>query len=405
MKQFTKKYLLWVASIALVFSFFISLPLSYANGTPEPMLEECDKVGYSKGFYIKTCDDDFKLKINLQLQPQYQFVAVENQANNGKTHTFQLRRARIIFSGNAFYPELTYKFQLEAKGGRVSTPRDADVATGPNLRDGWLNYKVSNGFNIKAGQFKTAHNREELTSSSKLQFVDRSINNEVFTFARSLALMFHGSFFEKQLEYAIFVANDVARRNVTNFNNEIVAGGKIVWNALGYHGYTMSDIKGHDEVALSFGLGAAIDRPMVAANDPTLISPTFDVALMYAGFSFIGEFNYLRNHTASTNTLGFLGQVGYFLVPEHFEVALRGAAVIPKGLGTNGYEAGGALNYFFKGHNLKLQADYNLLFNSALSTGTGGTTAPANINRTGGLPGFIQNQNDHRIRLQAQLYI
>lgn len=391
-----KKHLVGMTIVVLISSLFIGLPKASANGTV--IEEECANAGYSKGFFIKTCDEDFKLKINVQLQTQYQFLSIEGAA---KINTFQIRRARLIFKGNAFDPDLTYKFQFEAKGGRVSTATEGDGATGPNLRDAWLNYRIVDGFQVKGGQLKTAFNREELTSSSKLQFVDRSINNEVFTHGRSLAVQFHGHFLDKAIEYAVYFANDAARRNITNLNNEMLLGGRFVWNALGYIGYTMSDLKDREDVALSFGVAGAVDRPMVAANDPTLIYGSFDTTLMWAGFSFLGEFNYMRNQTVGTNTLGFLGQVGYFLIPEHFEVALRGAAVIPRGAATNGYETGAALNYFFKGHNLKIQADYNILWNSALISNV--NNAPAIIARTGGAPGFIQNQNDHRARLQAQL--
>ena len=358
-------------------------------------------VGYDKGFFIKSDDGDYKLKTNIQLQPQYQYVSIEGQ---DEVHGVQLRKARIAFSGNAFDPNLSYKFQFEAYSGRPTTATEADGATGPNLRDAYLDYEHNDAIGIQVGQFKTAHNREELTSSSNLQFVDRSINNEVFTYGRSLGINIHGGFFEKQLEYSLFIANDANIRNATNANNEMLLGAKVLWNALGEHGYTMSDISGHEDHTLTFGLGVGIDFPLAAAaDDPTLISPTFDLAYMYNGFSFVGEMNYLRNQTASTNTLGFLGQMGYFLVPEHFEVALRGAGVIPTAAAVaNGYEAGVGLNYFFKGHNLKLQTDYNVLINSPLVFGA--TNGATNIQVTGGAPGFVQNQNDHRVRTQVQLY-
>ncbi len=353
-------------------------------------------AGYDKGFYIKSDDGDFKIKTNIQLMPQYQFVSIEGQ---GKVNTFQIRKARIIWSGHAFYPDLTYKFQVEILGGRVSTATEGDGLTGPNLRDAWINYQFTDGIGLKAGQFKPSYNREELTSSSKLQFVDRSINNETFTLGRALGLTIHGKPFDKKMEYALYAVNDVTRRNGTNRNNEMDVGGRFVWNALGHHGYKMSDVKWHEDPALAFGVAGALGFPTTA--DPTMINASADVAFKYSGWSFHGEGNYQRDQTAKTNIIGFLGQVGYFLVPEHFEIAARGAGVIPKGGGTNGYETGLTLNYFFKGHNLKIQSDYALLWNSALVLN--GANAPSNVNR-GGLPGFVQNQNDHRARVQAQLY-
>ena len=55
-------------------------------------------AGYDKGLYIKADDGKYQLKFNIQIQPQYQFLSLEGQ---GKTNTFQIRRGRLIFSGNA----------------------------------------------------------------------------------------------------------------------------------------------------------------------------------------------------------------------------------------------------------------------------------------------------------------
>ncbi len=69
----------------------------------------------------------------------------------------------------------------------------------------------------------------------------------------------------------------------------------------------------------------------------------------------------------------------------------------------NGYEAGGGLNYYFYGHRLKLSTDYAMLINSPLVLAAG-VAGPKLIAITGGAPGFVQDQNDHRVRTQLQVF-
>ncbi|MDO8526262.1 MAG: hypothetical protein Q7T03_01085, partial [Deltaproteobacteria bacterium] len=63
--------------------------------------------GYDNGLFIQTPDQKYRLKFNLQLQPQYQFLSIDSQGN---TDTFQIRRGKVFFIGNAFKKELTYQF-------------------------------------------------------------------------------------------------------------------------------------------------------------------------------------------------------------------------------------------------------------------------------------------------------
>lgn len=369
-----------------------------ANGTPVEEVD-CQNAGYEKGFYVKTCDDNFKMTVNLQLQPQYQALIL-NGANNN-VHSFQLRRGRLIFGGHVFNPNLTFKFQYEAVGGRDSMTREGEVR-GNTLRDAYISYKFNDYAVITAGQTKALYNREELTSSSKLQFVGRSIVNEVFNLGRDLGLWLQGAAFKGHLEYGLFVSNEGNAQNTSNFNTELLMGARADWNVFGRpHDYTMSDVKHSQDVVMTVGLAANFNRP-AGSGDDTHIASTADVALMYRGFSFLGAGLYARNTSDKLNILGFLGQAGYFIVPKKFEVAGRFGGVVPTAAGVvNGWEFGGGLNYLFKGHNLKLQTDYFYLKNSALAFG--GAAAAGNI--TGNFfAGFTAGANDHRLRTQLSAY-
>lgn len=354
---------------------------------------------------LATDDGKYSIKFEAQLQPQFQWLSVEGA---GKSDSFQIRRGRMIFKGHAWKEGLTYKFQFEAVAGRTSNASPGVAFGGPNLRDAYVNYDFGNGIEIQVGQFKPYYNREELTGSSHLQFVDRGLTNEVFSFNRDLGLAIHGDGMDDLLEYALYVANEGTNRNIANHNQMMLIGGRFVFNFLGKHGYTLSDVDHSQEPHLAAAVAANYNRVGAANNDLTAVLG--DVAYRYQGFSFLGEGHYLNNATGvQTHTFGLLGQTGYFFVPKHFEVAGRFAAVIPTAAGVvNGYEGGVCFNYFFDGHKVKLQTDYNMLINSALVMGAGGvagTNAPANIVTAAGAPGFLQNRNDHRIRMQLQLYL
>lgn len=366
--------------------------------------------GYKDGLYIQTDDGDYLLKTRLFLQLQHQFLSAEGQ---GKTNSFQVRRARMYFSGNAFNPQFTYQFELEIASGLTNNVSEAVAETGPNLRDAWINYDFENGIEIKAGQFKVPFNLGELIPDSKQQFIDRSQTDDALSYGRDIGLDLHGRVIDKKLEYHAFVFNEGLNPNKFNKNNEFLFGARVGYNILGDHGYVAADVDDSEDPQLMIGTAATFNRVgSPAVSDQSVIAATGDVAFRYRGFSTIGAGYYLRNQSAKTNTLGFEGQAGYFIVPKHFEAVARFVGVIPTASGVaNGYEAGAGLNYYFYGHRLKLLTDYAVLINSPLVLAVSNATppiapvaGPAPIIVTGGAPGFLQNQNDHRVRTQLQVY-
>ncbi len=362
--------------------------------------------GYKEGLYLQTEDGDYQLKTKFFLQLQHQFLNVEGQ---GKTNSFQVRRSRVYFLGHAFNPQFTYQFELELASGLTNNVSRGIAETGPNLRDAWINYDFERGIEIRAGQFKVPFNLAELIPDSKQQFVDRSIVNDALGYSRDIGLDVHGRVIDKRLEYHAFIFNEGLNGNKFNNTNDMLFGARIGYNFLGDHGYTSADTDDSEEAQLMAGLGATYNR--VGAPKQSLFATTGDVAFRYKGFSTIGALYYLRNQTGKTNTLAFEGQAGYFIVPKHFEVIARYGGVIPTAAGiANGYEAGGGANYYFYGHRLKLMVDYALLMNSPLVLGNSSVVPPVAavagpraVIVTGGAPGFVQNQNDHRVRTQLQV--
>ncbi|MDZ4224584.1 MAG: porin, partial [bacterium] len=334
---------------------------------------------------------------------------------------FQIRRARLSFSGHAFTKDFTYRVEPELVQGRTFTVSPGLNYGGVNLQDGWANYKLRPWVQFQVGQFKTYFNREEMTSTSQLQMVDYSLTNEAFSYHRDIGVAIKGDLSDKKFQYAFNIMNDGSHRNAANKNNMFLFTGRFVYNVLGFHGYTMGDLDylGYSESALAngakpqlaFGLASSYDRVKAtqAAPNHHTTATTWDIIYRYSGFSFFGAGYYFHNLSQGNKALGFIGQSGYFLVPKRLEVAARYAGAMPTAQNVaSGYELGAALNYFFHGHNLKLQADYNWLINSPLTYGANGNPGvanPANIVTTGGQPGFHQGQHDHQVRLQFQFYL
>lgn len=359
--------------------------------------------GYDKGLYIKTTDGKYKLKFNVLMQPQYQFLYMEGQ---DETSSFQIRNARLFFKGNAFTKDLTYKFEFQALAGRTSNVNEGFAYVAPAILDAYANYNVGYGIEIRAGQFKPFYNREELTPATKQQFVDRSLVNEVFSFGRDLGVAAHGKCHDNKFEYAFYATNEGANRSTANNNIMFLIGGRFVGNILGKHGYIMSDIENSTDPILALGVAANFNRTAtsITSDDESVMAITGDVAFRYLGVSFLGEGNYFRNWNESADTFGVLGQVGYFVLSEKFEIAGRFGGVIPRTAGAaNGYEGTFGLNYFIFGRNVKVQTDYSYLHNSALSV-AGITNSASNVVTASGVPGFVQDQQDHRVRLQMQFY-
>ena len=354
------------------------------------------------GFTLESDDGDFALKIGALLQFQHQFLDVDGA---GATNGFQFPRGRLNFWGNAFGKDLTYRWELEVLSGVTNLVAEAFPQTGPNLRDGYLNYDFGNGIEIQAGQFKVPYTFDTLVSDSQNQWIDRTITNDVFGLERDLGVNLHGRL--SKFDYSLHVMNEGANRNTFNNNDELLVGTRLVVNLLGDHPYATGDAEFSEDPDLAVGVAANFNRIGIPpAADQSMIAGTGDVAYRYRGFSVLGSGYYLRNETANTDIFGFLVQDGYFIIPKRFEVMARLAGVIPTAVGvTNGYEAGGGLGWYFHGHKLKLLTDYALLINSplVLARGAAGTSAAVNSATTGTAPGFIQNQNDHRVRTQVQL--
>lgn len=397
-------------------------------------------AGYDGGFFIRS-GQDFLLRINGMMQARYIFDCVSNGRNrdtgsplfgqrvDNDRSGLEFSRLRLAFSGYAWDPNFTYRIELRA-----------DQTENVSIYYAWMNYKFIEAANIRIGLYKLPFGRQETTSDQKLLLVDRSMANEVFNVGRSMGVMLHGALFDRRLEYGVSLSNGFKNNLDTVSNpdatNELDTNPAItartvyhaMYDQLGKDFQSESDLEYHKKPALDFGASFAWngdrgDRHNTnlpfAIPDNRRVGPGgfalssayksnitqfgLDAAFKYLGFSTQAEY-FLRiienqgriaspwflntGNNGNSHQQGGYWQAGYFIVPQKVELAARIGGIWDFN-GDGLWEYAGGVNYYIRGHNLKLQADVTRI-----------NEAPVRSSRLG-----YMNQNDDftlfRVQLQA----
>ncbi|MGQ0792522.1 MAG: porin [Deltaproteobacteria bacterium] len=346
----------------------------------KPQWTEKVEAGYKDGIFIKT--DNFSLKFNTLFQGQF-FVNdfdSEKNADPDPRASFQIRRLRIFFTGNGFYPWLKYTIQL-----------DADRGSGFGLRDAHLDFARYREATLRFGQYKAPFQREEINGDSLLQFADRSIVNEEFTLERDIGLTLYGMLLGDTVEYHAGVFNGAGRNAAQNLDENFLYVARAVFSPFGEYKYSQGHLEDPSKPLLAIGAAVAaipdfnpsssgqgegigsranlaravldIDPETVEAD---VVQFTADLAFKYAGFSAEAEYDLRRISPDSADSAtghGFRGQIGYLILPPNVDVAFRYAIVDPNGDISNDkrQEFTPSVSYYFFGHRLKLVSDYSLL--------------------------------------------
>ena len=374
------------------------------------------KTSYKFGKGVTFTDDTtFSMTIGGRLQIRFTYIQADGPTATGQDDraSFDVRRARIAFSGFAFNKDVTYKLEFD--------PASADP-----LRDAWINYHFSDEANIKGGQMERVFSRENRISSGDLMFPDRVSVVERFRGIQDydVGAMLWGTFEEKKIEYYVGVNNGEGRNNGTpnavnlgpnagglnvanesnNDSNGLEFVAVLVFNPNGPPGYSESDLERHEEITPSVGLnfsynperrGNPLAIPAGAGGIPagamaqysfTTAGPDF--CMKYLGF-FVQAEAYWRGIQAEgslTDTPGhfqYASETGWYAETSYLfgeeknkgpELAGRFAtinydnSITPAGGTTQITDWTGGLNYYFAGNNLKAQLAYTYRINSFQGT-------------------------------------
>jgi hypothetical protein len=408
------------------------IPIQPSPGVAEPALRPAGRfrVDYENGFAIlpENLDDTpFSLRIRSQNMFRYNgFGRSERFWTNSagdrlpidSSNYFGIPRGRLIFSGTALLPKLTYLLNIDYNS----------VTSNPiGFRAYVLSYPFGRGLELSFGQSKVPGTREWLESAfAPLQGPDRTMATTFFRPSLSQGVWITGEPVEGWYYHAM-VSNGFNTLNQlpNRLNNRFCWSGSTWWEPWGDFGRGYSDLQDHEEAAIRIGgsgtyaLGRgsqsesdAVENSPIRLSDGTLITTlgalapgvtlqTYDIALAafdlsykYRGLGLSTEL-YLQRllnlegdgplPLHETGAFGGFVQGGYFVLPQTAELYVRGSFVT--GAYGSGSEVAGGFNWFFlKGRdNLRFTFDLTWLESS-----------PAGQNRTG----FVAGQSGLLLRTQ-----
>ena len=374
-----------------------------------------------EGFTFTSPDEKFKGSIGSSMQLRYSFTDTDS-ANNTAAKTvqdsskFELRRIKLFFNGYAYSKDLTYKLQLNF--AEINNPTSSN---GKLLEETFMNYRIIDEAQLRFGQDKVPFARQEITSTSAQQFVDRSVVTDAFKPGYDTGLMLHGKIADGLVNYNAGVYGG-AGQDTWRATNDNAFAARITVNPFGDMKYSESDVEYSEKPLLSVGANCFFDtlkngetnninfagsKGWVGIGSPLMPAAGkfaatekinfnnfgFDTAFKWRGLSVQGEyFIGQADGQTSHNTLraqGFYAQAGYFVIPKKLELAARYAYLDSNRDAANSLwiETQGAISWYINKHNLKLQADYtNIHKQSALAFNSGPNPA-----------------DDKVVRLQAQI--
>lgn len=169
--------------------------------------------------YIRSTDGNFKIRPTARVQFDFRAFEDGNKRNldgSELTNKFLLRRLQLGLIGT-FYKYFDINVELEF--GQGAPGRDINVL----VTDGFLDIHYWPELRLRAGQFKVPFSQEQLTSDNLIDFVERSVADNLVP-ARDVGVMVHGSLFGGMASYALGGFNGSGQsRGETNDSKDLAA--------------------------------------------------------------------------------------------------------------------------------------------------------------------------------------
>ncbi len=286
------------------------------------------------------------LQISGYTQIRYQVLD-----EKGKKNGFDIRRARLDFSGN-FTPYLSYKLM-------------ADFAGSPKLMDAYAEIKIRDYFNITIGQFKVPFSAENLTPVRKFELIDFSQAVDALVLrakdvignqnGRDIGIQLGGTFLKNGannlIEYriGIFNGSGINVADTANEAKDII--GRLVVNPLKGLSVGASYYNGWDKAI----------KPAPAYVGRSQLHNRFGMEISYTRTRLLLRGEYIQGKDGRTKKAGWFALAGYYIIPQKLQVVCKYDTYDPDtstdlNISTN-YVAG--VNYNFNSWS-RIQAFYTI---------------------------------------------
>lgn len=350
----------------------LSLIGSPATAQPAPAPPAVD-VGLGRGVTIRAADGQASMNIRARIQVRSTFVRNDDADD---TSEFLIRRARLVFQGDAAGSTLTYYVQLSF----ANLDNEADLRL--PLRDAYVTWTAARDASVRVGQMKVPFSRQRVVSSSALQMVDRSPVVSELNLDRDVGVQVFSKdlFGLGRLGYAVGLFGGEGRNRLGRTAGLLYTGRLEAWPFGAFDDYVEGDVQRRRALRLAVGVNAAYNqntnRPRstigtpFAAGDVDYRHAGADVSLKWRGWSLTSELMYreaagqaqpavLPVPLARSGWGAYLQ--GGVMLGTRTELTARYSHLAPARGTDPGFvgtdEAGAGLSHYLRGHDLKVQAD------------------------------------------------
>lgn len=349
----------------------------------------------AKGVRLSTSDRS--LLIHAALRAQFRYCLDGPFAGQDLQNTLTIHRARMVFAGSAFGEHNRFKVEL------AFSPRDLGLRDGRLTRSPLLSWFVEFDYlrdlTLRVGQYKVPFSRQRVTSSGRLQLVDRSLANGEFNLDRDIGadLRSNDLFGLGFIRYALYLGVGEGRDGWRQVDNGPMLIARLELYPLGL--YKDLDEVDHSRSARPrMAIGASYAHVRKAKGNRGILGDApadggttnthhllADLAFLWRGLAVHGEFHWRQGSRdpggaldengqpipveAPRDGYGFFVQAGYLFGGVPIEPSARYSRVRPLGDDSSlppRDELGVGFSWYVYRHRLKLQADYFRLWSGRI---------------------------------------
>lgn len=359
--------------------------LPTANDPAGPLLQWTAAPGDGVSLWSKDGAWTFNSRARIQLRAAVTSDPTSDDVDKRLAAEFLVRRAGLEFRGTLLQDAFRWNVQLGM------SPSDVEVDRPIIVRDAWMQWNAPLGVLVRVGQMKVPFDRQRQVSSSAIQFADRTRMMTELTLDRDIGLQLaHTDLFEKRLivQAGLFGGDG---RNRPTANSGILSVGRVQWQPFGaFDDLAEGDVDRRESpaFALTAAAGTSLRTTRVLATTGRVLENdgsdglldyghgTVDAVFKWRGVSLFSAAIArvaTADHSApvpiARSAVGGMVQAGVMTIGG-LELVARAAHLQPvqlEGMAVNDptlvpeWEASGGVNFYWLGHDLKLNTDVGAL--------------------------------------------